>query len=269
MYYDLYLGEKIGQLLSCYNIHCSSFIFAYIFLLFPLFLNTDLLNLLSATTESPQGLSDSDLTAVKVVKLLLPAVSVLSTRMVLKNSETQSAKIDKIYSAVRINRYAIDSQNQYSRRENFRISGIREEEGENLFDSLSKICTAMKVTVNASDIISIHRVGNKDGVSAKPRTVIVRSSRDFKSKIFANKKVLHSQQDFKNIYFNEDLTILRFKLLQFVKKLDSVKFVSTRDGKIHCQMKDNSKIVEENPDDLFKLGVESVNYKALGLTDLD
>lgn len=92
---------------------------------------SELLDLLRETTDNAQELNESDLTAVKVVKLLLPAVSVLSSRMVMKTAESQDVKIYKVCAAVRLNRYAIDSQNQYSRRENFRISGIEEADDEN------------------------------------------------------------------------------------------------------------------------------------------
>ena len=187
------------------------------------------------------------MTAMKVMQLLKPAVNVLTNRMV-----TQDAKIEKIYSAVRLNRYAIDSQNQYSRRENIRISGIVEEEDEVLLDKLSNICDVMGVNVNNADIISCHHVGNK-GRPNIPRTVIVRCTRDFKSKFLTNKKILHGKPEFRMIYFNEDLTTLRFKLLQFVKKLDKVKAAHTRDGKIHCLLMDNTRVAIENPDDLFKL----------------
>ena len=68
---------------------------------------------------------------------------------------------------------------------------------------------------------------------------------------------------------NEDLTAMRFELLQLVKGLNNVKTVFTRDGKIHCNMNDNSKIVIENPDDLFKLGLDEVDYKLFGIVDLE
>lgn len=191
--------------------------------------------------------------------------------MVIKNYATQDAKIEKNYSEVRLkggNRYAIDSQNQHSRRENIRISGIVEEEDEVLLDKLSSICSVMGVNVNNADIISCHRVGNK-GRPNIPRTVIVRCTRDFKSKVFTNKKTLHGKPEFRMIYFNEDLTTLRFKLLQFVKKLDKVKVAHTRDGKIHSLLMDNTRVAIENPDDLFKLGVNSVDYNMLGLKELE
>ena len=123
---------------------------------------SELLDLLRATTDNAQGLNESDLMAVKVVKLVLPAVSVLSSRMVMETAESQNVKIDKVCAAVRLNRYAIDSQKQYIRRENFRISDIEEAEDENLFDKLQNTCAAMKVTLNKSDIVSCHRGGKKE-----------------------------------------------------------------------------------------------------------
>ena len=66
-------------------------------------LASDLLPTLQATTENSQGLNESDMTAVKVVQLLLPVVNVLINRMVIKNYATQDAKIEKIYSAARLN----------------------------------------------------------------------------------------------------------------------------------------------------------------------
>ncbi|CAG2221387.1 unnamed protein product [Mytilus edulis] len=186
----------------------------------------ELLDLLKASTENSQALNESEMTATQ--------------------------KIEKIYSAVRLNAYAIDNQNQYSRRENLRIAGINEEEGEDLFSMLVTICDAMNLKLNKSDIVSCHRVGKK-GIQNNNRTVIMRTTRDFQAKIFANKKGLHGKPDFKNIYFNDDLTTLKFKLFQIVRKLDNVKAAHTRDGKIHCILKDNSRQTVENPDDLFKL----------------
>lgn len=109
----------------------------------------------------------------------------------------------------------------------------------------------------------------KGGINGKPRTVIVRSTREFRSKVFTSKKALQGKPECRKISFNEDLTAMRFELLQLVKGLNNVKTVFTRDGKIHCNMKDNSKIVIENPDDLFKLGLDEVDYKLFGIVDLE
>ena len=88
-----------------------------------------------------------------------------------------------------------------------------------------------------------------------------------KGKIFANKKKLRADPNLNKVYINEDLTTARFKLLQFIKKLDNVKNASTRDGKIICNMKNGRKFNVENADDLFHLGVTDVDYKELGLPE--
>lgn len=62
---------------------------------------------------------------------------------------------------------------------------------------------------------------------------------------------------------------MKFKLFQFVRKLENVEAAHTRDGKIHCLLKDNSRQTVENLDDLFKLGVDSVDYDALGIKNLE
>lgn len=233
---------------------------------------SELLTLIKTSTdESHSQLNESDLTALKVMQLMLPAVNVLTTKSVARSFEMQDAKIEKILSAVRVNRYAIDNQNQYSRRENVRIAGIPEEEQEDqksLATKVTAICAEMNVQLNKDDFVSCHRVGNKESAKGRPRTVILRTTRDTKTKIFVNKKTLHNKADFKNIYFNEDLTTIRLKLLTFVKKLDNVKSAYTRDGKIICNMTNNKKITVENPDDLFKVGVDEVDYREFGLSDL-
>jgi hypothetical protein len=42
--------------------------------------------------------------------------------------------------------------------------------------------------------------------------------------------------------YNEDLTVFRLKVLQYVKNIDNVKSAVTRKGKIHCVMKNGKKM---------------------------
>ena len=51
--------------------------------------------------------------------------------------------------------------------------------------------------------------------------------------------------------------------------MDLVKSVTTRDGKMHCQTKNGRKEVVENPDDLFKLGVNNIAYTDFDLFDME
>ena len=74
--------------------------------------------------------------------------------------------------------------------------------------------------------------------------------------------------DYKNVFINEDLIKLRFKLFQMVRKCEDVKSASTRDGKIICSLQNGTKAVISSPDDLFKLGFQDVDYQKLGLAEL-
>jgi hypothetical protein len=74
--------------------------------------------------------------------------------------------------------------------------------------------------------------------------------------------------DYKNVFINEDLTKLRFKLFQMVRKCEEVKSASTRDGKIICYLQNGTKAVISSPDDLFKIGFQDVDYQKLGLAEL-
>ena len=73
---------------------------------------------------------------------------------------------------------------------------------------------------------------------------------------------------FKDVFISEDLTKLRFKLFQMVRKLDDVKHAYTRDGKIHGILRNGSKFFIDTPDDLFKIGITDIDYRALGLAEL-
>ena len=227
---------------------------------------SDLIEQLRASSQNVSGLNESDMTAIKVVNLLLPAVNVISSKIVGKSVREHDEKINKLCSVVRINAYEIDKQNQYSRRENIRISGIQEDEDTDDFDTFKKLCNKMEIEITKEDIVACHRVGNP---AKKPRPLLVRLvSRDMKGKIFASKKKLKADPHLNKVYINEDLTAARFKLLQYVKKLDNVKNASSRDGKIFCNMKNGKKFNIENADDLFHLGVHDVDYKELGLPEI-
>ncbi len=69
-----------------------------------------------------------------------------------------------------------------------------------------------------------------------------------------------------------DLTILRRRLLDVVKKCPRVSRANTKDGKIFCNLREarpnDRPIIIESPDDLFKLGFDDVPYEELGLASL-
>jgi len=86
------------------------------------------------------------------------------------------------------------------------------------------------------------------------------------------KKNLKDKPIYKKVYINDDLTAMRAKLLGMAKECDNVEACFTKDGKIMCFLKNDKRaikrpVVIETPDDLFKVGLDEVDYVRLGLRD--
>ena len=77
-------------------------------------------------------------------------------------------------------------------------------------------------------------------------------ARDIKHDLLVNKNKLRNKENYRGVYINEDLTPLRSKLLQYVKRQDVVESAFT-EGKVICHTSDGSRVAVEKPDDLFKL----------------
>nr|KAG5686915.1 hypothetical protein BaRGS_020724 [Batillaria attramentaria] len=90
------------------------------------------------------------------------------------------------------------------------------------------------------------------------------------------RRELKDKPGYKNVFLNDDLTAMRFKLLYECKQMSTVDRVNTTsDGRIQCHMKKASGSTEsakveivETPDDLFDLGADSVDYTKFGLAHL-
>ena len=154
-------------------------------------------------------------------------------------------------------------QHWYGRRENLRISGIGEEDGENLRRKMIDIGARMGVVIPEGAINVVHRSGQK---GAKPRQILcIFVTRECKTDLLKKRKELKDMDEYRGVYLYEDLTPLRARLLRMVKANNAVKGASTRDGIIHCYMRDGSHIRVETPDDLFKIGCDDVDLKEPGL----
>ena len=92
------------------------------------------------------------------------------------------------------------------------------------------------------------------------------------------KKSLKGKDGYQKVYINDDLTPLRAKLLALVKRLDDVDKAWTVGGNIHCTKKvppalapganQRPVVVIDTLDDLFKLGLEQIDFGSLGLNHL-
>ena len=110
---------------------------------------------------------------------------------------------------------------QYSRRNNIRIFGLAETEGEDCYDVVLKLCqNDLDINVTRDELDRAHRVGkpkkSRDGqTSPPPRAMIVKlAGHSVKMKFFRARRKLGP----KRIFINEDLTKENHKLLLYVKK---------------------------------------------------
>ena len=155
--------------------------------------------------------------------------------------------------------FEIDRLEQYSRRENVRIFGLAETQGENTNTVFIDMARDVGVTITPADISVSHRLGRPGGSSdAKPRPLIVKLvRRDSKIELMRNKKKMRSMEKYRHVYVNDDLTTQRSKLVRILKGEKEIKSVWTIDGRINCTFdRDGHEVrkVIESPDDLFKLG---------------
>ena len=161
---------------------------------------------------------------------------------------------------------AVDRNEQYSRKDALRFSGIPHNTGESteqLEDKIIDICDKAGVQLKREEISVTHRLkaDRKGGVP----TIIKFTSRKSKDKVFFGKKNLKGLKDCENIYITEDLTRLRFRTLLMAKRCARFKSVSTKGGKIFIWKEDsNVPVPIESPYDLRKLDIEP-DWNFLGL----
>ena len=203
---------------------------------------------------------------------------ILNKALLRIDSTIREKKTDpSLLAQVRVLTFENDKLQQYSRRENVRIFGIPVDAAETAEMTEKKTLEVLNktgVSVTQEDISACHRLGKASNGS---RPVIVRFvSRRKRTEIMRKKKVLREKNN--KIFINDDLTPLRAKLLAYIKNLQITEKVWTVDGKIRCTRRtvpgyhqsDNSKpVVIESPDDLFLLGVDSVDWAKLGLQHLE
>ena len=169
--------------------------------------------------------------------------------------------------------FEIDRLEQYSRRENVRIYGLAETQGECTNTVVIDMARDIGVTITPADISVSHRLGRPGGVGStadsRPRPLIVKLvRRDTKFELKRNKKRMRAMEKYRHVYVNDDLTTSRSKLVRSLKGEKEIKSVWTIEGRINCTFdRDGHEVqkVIESPDDLFKLGWTEAKVPGLGL----
>lgn len=123
----------------------------------------------------------------------------------------------------------LDALEQYSRRNNVRIFGIRESANESTDDIvLNLFKSKLNLSLNVSDIERSHRLGKRN--SEKTRAIIVKfASYRQKALVYGAKKNLKNS----GITITEDITKPRLEILQEARKVLGTRNTWTSDGKIY------------------------------------
>ena len=201
------------------------------------------------------------------------AFSTVVDKITDKFNDMFKASVDNLYNKMQqkvlLLAYANDRQEQYTRRESVRINGLQEAEGEtenDLRKHVIELAQDIGAQVKDEDISVVHRVGRRGSTrpvickmtSRRPRTEMLRKAPNLKSKAT-------------RVFINEDLTFLRAKLHAYIRELGNLR-TAVRDGKILCYQQPNTNnerhekpVIIETADDLYKLGIDDVDYSKLGL----
>ena len=177
--------------------------------------------------------------------------------------------------------WGIDSNEQYSRRDNVRIFGIKETPNEDTTQLAINLANSIGVNLNRKDISVSHRLGpmrrsSKKGVVPPPRPIIVKLVRredkislmKNKNKLTKKKKNEMAEDEF-NIIISDDLTNARNRMRRALQDDSSIDRVGLVNGRLVCSGKDQNgdwTVTINTPEDLVtKLNWSMADLEANGL----
>ena len=192
------------------------------------------------------------------VKLLVEEVKSLKNEIERTNRKEKRLEIEneRLKNSVNLSLFKIDALEQYGRRKNLRIHGTPEsknnqDDGEEI---VLKIAKSLNVDLQTCEIQTANRLGKKTIKNiSKPRPIIVQFiSHRKRNKILFAKSNLKKTQEFLQVFITEDLTPLRLKLLQYIKKECQIDFVLGHTFNGNIRMKKSAKkqgLIEEGEKD--------------------
>ena len=166
-----------------------------------------------------------------------------SIRMEVEDLKEEVVKLKSLMDTV--TQKAIDNE-QYSRRNNIRIFGIPEFQGEDCYEIILNLCQGkLNIVCTREELDRVHRVG-------KQNTVAKLRGHSTKMKFMKSRKNLVEEK----IYINEDLTHENLGLLKQCRKScgESMKVYSI-DGKIIVCSADDKIHRVKSKKDLLKFGL--------------
>ena len=160
-------------------------------------------------------------------------------------------------------KYQGDLLRQNSLRNTLRISGLAEVADENTAGIVKSMLGAIGGEVKPEDFLNIRRVGKTRG-NGRARPVILEAKNDTVMKnILREKKELKGNALYEKVRVVEELTPARWKLLHYLKKIQTVKFVDSRGGNLLCYREEEDPVTVAELADIQKLGVRNINYEEI------
>ena len=215
----------------------------------------------ASVTMPPLNPVDVSQIVTSVVAAILPiimqTVQVSMKQAIEESVRSSDRDIGRLEDKLLNQAWRIDANEQYSRRENIRISGVDlpPEDVDNPPSTTNEIvvdtCKKMGVEITDQDISTSHWLPGR-----KPTIIAKFVRRDTKAEIMQKKNTL--KKDDPKIF--EDLTRARRELLMEIKSDPNVLRAFTRDGIIHCILVDPDdrrkeiRVRIKDPKDLLKLG---------------
>lgn len=202
-------------------------------------------------------LSSEDRTLLNVVGLIAPFM--VSASALTGSLSSIKQNIDKNKRNIRLLSYAHEKLEQYTRRDNLRLFNFPTCDDAELRPKFIEMAHILGVEINETDINIIHHLPSR---SPQKHVIVRLNNRHLRNRILYAKKDPLNNADcpFKGVYVQEDLTVQRSKLFRYIKGNANVERVRTSEGKIQVTLKEDQgsgkKVVVENPDDLFRIGVD-------------
>ena len=168
------------------------------------------------------------------------------------NEQIELLKTENVKLRAEVDRLSIkcNANEQYSRKYNLRIGGIKEDLNEDCYQVISNFFqNELSISINDAEIDRAHRVGKPGGFS--PRQMIVKfKGYRAKQEVLKNRRNLKGKKGF---YVREDLTAYILGLVRCAKDTEHVSSCWSNDGKIFVKLNDCSIHVIWSKDDLMNI----------------
>ena len=190
-----------------------------------------------------------------------------STDLIKSNQEEIAAlkgELSQVKSRLTVEvKYQNDQLRQTSLKNTLRISGLAESENENVGAIVSSLLTEADISVKPEDFTNVRRVGvARDGRRNRP-IIMDASNETAMRSLLTVKKNLKGSQHYGKVMIREELTPIRWKLLRYISKLSSVKYVDSRNGHLLCYLEEGDPVMIHELEDIRKLGVDALNFEEI------